>query len=86
MRHAALRAQRQHIIWQQFIMETEDTSWPSLSQKKAITIFRCVTFKKVIKKKAVLARASGLPVRAISSARRAPAQELLPQEESAWWS
>ena len=86
MRHAALRAQKQHIIWQEVIMKTENTSWSLPCQKKTITIFRCVTFKKVIKKKAVLARASGLPVMAISSARRVPAQELLPQEESAWWS
>lgn len=50
MRHAALRAQRQQIFWQELIMRTENTSWPSLSQKKAITIFRCVAFKKVIKK------------------------------------
>ncbi len=51
MRHAALRAQRQHIIWQELIMRTENTSRPSLSQKKAITNFRCVTFKKVINKR-----------------------------------
>ena len=86
MRHAALRTQRQHIIWQQFIMKTENTSWPSLSQRKAITNFRCVTFKKVIKKKAALARASALPVQATSLAKWVPSQELLPPEESAWWS
>jgi len=51
MRHAALRAQRQHIFWQEVIMRTENTSRPSLSQKKAITNFRCVTFKKVINKR-----------------------------------
>jgi hypothetical protein len=86
MRHAALRAQKQHIIWQEVIMKPENTSWPPPCQKKTITIFRCVTFKKVIKKKATLAKASGLPVRATSSAKRAPLQELLPPEESTWWS
>ena len=64
-------------------MKTENTSWSPPCQKKTITIFRCVTFKKVIKKKLVLARASGLPVRATSLAKRVPSQELLPQEESA---
>ena len=86
MRHAALRAQKLHIIWQEVIIKTENTSWSPPCQKETITIFRCVTFKKVIKKKAALARASALPVQATSLAKWVPSQELLPPEESAWWS
>lgn len=50
MRHAALRAQRQHIFWQELIMRTENTSRPLPCQKETVKIFRCVAFKKVIKK------------------------------------
>ncbi|MGB6670627.1 MAG: hypothetical protein WBE73_19965, partial [Candidatus Acidiferrum sp.] len=34
MRHAALRAQQQHIIWQEVIIKLESTPRPSLSQKE----------------------------------------------------
>jgi len=39
MRHAALRAHIQHMVWQQFIMEPENTSRSPSCQKKTFTKF-----------------------------------------------
>ncbi len=48
MQHAALHAQGQHIIWQQIFIKRKNTPRPPLSQRKVLTNFRCIEFKKVI--------------------------------------
>src|SRR5713226_6478844 len=48
MRHAALHAHGQQIIWQQFVMKTENTLLAFGKSKKGHHKLRCISFKKVI--------------------------------------